>query len=454
MIPLLPLVVPWLVGTVLLFVNGCARWVSWLAAAILAASAVLELVLLVDLSVGDGHPLELVTGNWPQGIGIRLYVDRLALFFGVITAGVLAVVLVHEVRVGVRSRLFPGLLLLLGTGLHGAYFTGDLFNFYVFFELAVVSSFALASYGFGRKEVRGALIYVAVNLFGSMLFLVGVASLYHEIGTLDFEQIQATVAGGGRVMVMSAALLFAALSVKLGLFPFHGWVPVLYSHARPAVAAALSGALVNIGAYGLLRLGTSVLDVARDAGAVVLVVVGLVATGYGALLALRRRDPAEFAAYTSVVHAGYLVFALGIGGVDGAAAILLTVLAGSVDKTAMFLALDLRGRTRARLALIIACGVAGLPFTLGMLSKLQLFRAALASAEPLPVTAAFLVSAALVLAAAFRFVALARRDERVGGGSVWPVAVLMTSSVVLGVVAEPVVRIAYSIALELTRGGS
>src|SRR5690606_12216625 len=153
------------------------------------------------------------------------------------------------------------------------------FNFYVFFELAVVSSFALASYGFGRKEVRGALIYVAVNLFGSMLFLVGVASLYHEIGTLDFEQIQATVAGGGRVMVMSAALLFAALSVKLGLFPFHGWVPVLYSHARPAVAAALSGALVNIGAYGLLRLGTSVLDVARDAGAVVLVVVGLVATG-------------------------------------------------------------------------------------------------------------------------------------------------------------------------------
>ena len=88
------------------------------------------------------------------------------------------------------------------------------------------------------------------------LFLIGVAATYRIVGTLDLAQIAERIGGADdEALILSASMIFAGLSVKLGLFPFHSWVPVLYSHARPAVAAVMTGALVNLAAYGLLRFG-------------------------------------------------------------------------------------------------------------------------------------------------------------------------------------------------------
>src|SRR5690606_22186814 len=123
-------------------------------------------------------------------------VDGFGLWFATICAGVAAAVMIHEGATRVGSRLFPALLVLMCAGLHGAFFTGDLFNFYVFFEISVVTSFALAAYGYGRAEVRGSFVYVALNLLGSVLFLFGVAALYPTTGTLDFTDIAVRAARG------------------------------------------------------------------------------------------------------------------------------------------------------------------------------------------------------------------------------------------------------------------
>lgn len=444
---LLPLAGAWILGACLLLADGRRPLVCALASVGLAAVAASDLALLL------GHGSHgLVAGGWPAGIGIRLRADRLSLVFAAVSSAVLAAVMAHESRAAVRSRLFPALLLLLAAGLHGVFFTGDLFNLYVFFELAVVSSFALAAYGYGRAEVRGAFVYVSLNLLGTVLFLMGVAALYHARGTLDLAQIAAERRGPEEALLLPAALLFAAFALKVGLFPFHAWTPVLYGHARPAVAAAMSGALVNVGSYALLRLGHGALADARAAAAPVLVVLGAAAIVYGALLALRRRQPAEVVAYASVVQAGYVVLALGIGGAAGVAALLLAVLSGSLDKAAMFLSLDGRGAVRATAAGVAAVGVAGLPVTLGFVAKIWLFHAALAGPLPGLATAALASSSVLLLEPLVRVWRRAdgappRGATRGGAG-----LVLAAASVALGVLAAPLLELLASVGGELLAG--
>ena len=74
-----------------------------------------------------------------------------------------------------RERVFPGLVVLLGAGLTGVFLTGDLFNFYVFFELSMTAAYILATYGGTRRELGAALVFTTVNLLGTFVFLLSVA---------------------------------------------------------------------------------------------------------------------------------------------------------------------------------------------------------------------------------------------------------------------------------------
>jgi multicomponent Na+:H+ antiporter subunit D len=451
LIPLLPLILTWLAGAVLLLLDGRKRWVIAVAMSGLLAAFVLDAAMLARLTAGGEDPFVVTTGGWPAGVGIRLQVDGLAALFSTVSAAVLCIVLLHEARSGVRSRTFPALIVLLGAGLHGAFFTGDLFNFYVFFEVSVVTSFALASYGSGRAEIRGTFVYVALNLFGSVLFLMGVAAVYHATGALDFEQITAVSRGDPSALWLPGVLLFTSLSLKLGLFPFHGWVPVLYSHARPAVVAAFAGALVNIGAYGLLRFGHTWLSFERSSASWFLVLLGGLTATYGALLSANRKTTRRGIAYGAVVHAGYIVLTLGVGGELGIAATLWLVVAGALDKSALFLCLDAHGKWRRRAFLIGAASVAGLPITVGFVAKLHLFRAAWSAPLHWAALAFVTTSSVLMLSMVYRFWRLECRDVPVQRRRTLTAASVAIAIVALGVLAAPVDRVIREVAAELAR---
>lgn len=452
---LVPLLVSWGGGVALLAADGQRRWVGCLAAVTLAGVLGADLYALAEVS--GGAPLELVTGGWPAGVGIRLRADSMSLFFAVISSGVLLAVMLHELSCEIRSRLFPALLLLLAAGLHGAFFTRDLFNLYVFFELAIIASFVLAASGYGRAEIRGTFVYVAVNLLGTVVFLSGVVASYHAFGTLDMDQIAARAPQSpGAATLLSGSLLFAAMSLKLGMFPFHYWLPVLYSHAQPPVAAAMTGALTNLGLYSLIRLGFSVFPAGRREAAEILLLLGAASILYGAILAAARRSRARIAAYAAVVHAGYIVLALGLGGEAGVAAALLTGLAGSMDKTALFLSLEAGGPVRRAAVLVASGSVAGLPVTAGFVAKLLLFRAALERAGGWGWVAALALvgSAVLLLAGSFRFWILTAR--RAAPGRERPtslfVASLAAALLLFGLIPGPVVSFAESTGLAITGG--
>jgi multicomponent Na+:H+ antiporter subunit D len=392
----LPAGIPWVLAAVLALLDGRRRWVGLLAAAGLGA-ALLALVRLTFVVLREGT-VEVIAGGWPEGVGITLRADALGVTFALISVAVILAAMLYEVALGVRWRAFPALVLLVAAGLTGLFLTGDAFNFYVFFEISMIASFVLAGYREEDYQVRAAFIFAVVNLLGSFVFLIGIAALYGISGSLDMETIAARVARLDPSSVIAiAALIFAAFFLKLGLFPFHFWLPAVYVGSHAPVAAILSGALANIGAYGLLRFGAGVLPRELELGAPAVMAIGAASIAYGSLQAVSRRDTSEMMAYSAIGQAGYVLLALGVGGPVGYAAAVVYAVVNSLNKGVVFLSAGLRGPLVGAAFAVGAFSIAGVPPAAGFLGKLMVFETG-ATLETLPaavalVTLVFLGSA-------------------------------------------------------------
>lgn len=389
---IVPLGISWFLAVLLAPFDGKRPWVGWMAVA--GLSATLAATLQLALSVFQTGPQELVVGGWPTGIGITLRADELGVIFALFSTGALLAALVYEVIGGVHERSFPAVVLFMATGLSGLFLTGDAFNFYVFFEVSMIAAFVLARYGKRRRETRAALIFTAVNLLGSTLFLSAIAALYHVTGTLDMRAIAVwanTAALPATLLI--ATIIFVAFSVKIGLFPFHFWLPPVYRDTWPAVAAILSGAIANIGSYGLIRFGAEILPREQQVGGVALVVLGAASIVYGAYQAIGVRSTSEALAYSSVSQASYILVAIGIGGSVGFAAAVLYALINALNKTLLFLATGLRGWLVGAAFAIGAFSVAGIPPAAGFFGKAALFRIGIADDRPAIVVLLFVSGA-------------------------------------------------------------
>jgi multicomponent Na+:H+ antiporter subunit D len=381
--------IPWALAAALSLLDGRKWWVGWVAVAGLGTTLA-ALARLAVLVVGGGR-VEMTAGGWPEGVGITLRADALGATFALVSVGVIFASLLYEVLGGVRSRTFPALVVFMTAGLTGLFLTGDVFNFYVFFEVSMTAAYVLASYREQDYQVRAAFIFAVINLLGSVVFLIGVAALYHVTGSLDMVTIAERIDPVQPNSVIAiAAAIFVAFSLKLGLFPFHFWLPAVYVGSHPPVAAILSGALANIGSYGLLRFGGGLLPRELELGSAVVVVLGTASIIYGALQAVSRRDTSEVFAYSAIGQAGYVLVALGVGGTVGYAAAVLYAVVNSLNKGLLFLAAGLRGPLVGPAFAVGAFSVAGVPPTAGFLGKVALFESGLV-AGTVPTSVALIV---------------------------------------------------------------
>jgi multicomponent Na+:H+ antiporter subunit D len=181
-----------------------------------------------------------------------------------------------------------------------------------------------------------------------------------------------------------------AFCVKLGLFPFHFWLPIVYAGARPAVAAILGGALANIGSYGILRFGAGLLPRELEFGAIALLVIGGASILYGSLQAVSRRTAPEVLAYSSIGQVGYILVALAVGGRVGFAAAVVFSLVNSLNKALLFLAAGLRGWLVGAAFAVGALSVTGIPPSAGFFGKAALFRAGVDAGDVAVVVLLFL----------------------------------------------------------------
>lgn len=358
------------IGTALL--DGTRRRNGWLTVAILALATLATIRL--GWQVYDSGTQSMAVGSWGQGIGITLRVDMVGIIFAVLCQLVLLAALIYEVVSDVGARIFPSLVLFLAVGLTGLTFTGDAFNFYVFFEISMMASYILVNYGETPRQFRAAFVFITVNLLGSVLFLIGIAGIYHTTGFLDMVRIRDQMPlVQENPAILTATIIFVAFCVKLGLFPFHFWLPTVYTGTRPAVAAILSGALANIGTYGLIRFGLDIFPRELEAASWVLLILGAASIIYGGLQAVSRHAPAEVLAYSAIGQVGYIMIALSFANPVGLAAVIIYSVLNSLNKTVLFLSAPLRGGIATTALVIGAFSVAGVPPVGGFFAKYVMF---------------------------------------------------------------------------------
>lgn len=256
-------------------------------------------------------------GQWPAPYGITLVADHLSAAMIAVTAVVgLATVLYSFADVGNKEVAFGfhPLLQVLLAGVCGAFLTGDIFNLYVWFEVMLISSFALLILGGKREQVDGAVTYVALSLISTVLFLSGIGLLYGLTGTLNMADLHLRVQEvENQGLVTAVAILFlVAFGLKSAVFPLYFWLPASYHTPRVAVSAVFSGLLTKVGVYGLMRVFTLVF--VHDVGYThqLLLWVAACTMVVGVLGAAGQNELRRILSFHIVSQIGYMILGLAL----------------------------------------------------------------------------------------------------------------------------------------------
>jgi multicomponent Na+:H+ antiporter subunit D len=294
-------------------VTGTRRWAAAGPIAIAAAGLAMALALVA----GPAEPLVLWIGGWKFPIGISLVADGLARLLLVIIAVVSLAALVFSMDYMARytsPSLYYGLFLLMLAGMNGVVLSGDLFNIFVFIEIAGIASYALVAFGTEADELEASLKYLALGTIASTFLLVGIAIVYNVTGQLNWAKIaQAVAAAGGpsRPLYVAAAFFLMGFGLKAAMVPFHAWLPDAHPSAPAPISAMLSGVLIKAcGVYALARVVFSVFGSSETFGWV-FVIMGTASMVVGVFLAVGQWDFKRLLAYHSISQMGYVVLALG-----------------------------------------------------------------------------------------------------------------------------------------------
>ena len=287
------------------------------------AVAVVLFNLIAAVAALGGEPVRLFVGGWGEGpglrgvLGIEMVCDGLAKLM-LVTINMVALVAVVFARSYMRRFtsmwLFDSLFLLMTGAMNGVVLAGDLFNLFVFLEVAAIASYALVGFGCEGEELEAAFKYLVLGTVGSAFILMGVAIIYSLTGQLNMAKVAALlpkVGSTGPAVLLAAAALLGGLALKAAMVPFHTWLPDAYPSAAP-VSAMLSGVLIKAsGVYALARIVFNVLGPTSQY-ATVLMVLGAASMVIGAFMAVGQWDFKRLLAYHSISQMGYVVLALGV----------------------------------------------------------------------------------------------------------------------------------------------
>ncbi len=444
------------------------------------AGAVAQLgagIVLLTAVLGDGIQVEQI-GDWPAPFGITLVADLLSAALVVVT-GVLGVVVMVASFGGIDVRresfgYYPLLLVLL-VGVTGAFLTGDIFNLFVMFEVMLIASFVLLALGGERAQLEGAIKYVTINLVGSAFFLAAAGILYGLTGTLNMADLSLRLAelDAPAIKATVAMLLLVVFGIKAAIFPLFSWLPASYHTPPPVVSAIFAGLLTKVGIYALIRTFTLLFPTSDPFAQPLLIVIAALTMVIGALGALGQRDLRRILSFLVVSGVGYMLMGLSLFTSVAIGAGIFYLLQDAFTKTALFLVAGIVRRiggsfhlpelgSLSRVSPILiplfaipALSLAGIPPMSGFVAKVGLVGAGLEAGQGVLVAAALLASfltlfvVARVWGEAFQkvppegmSVSLAGRATSGGRLTILaPTVALVILIVVLGIGAEPLVRL-------------
>ncbi len=314
-----------------------------------ATLGLLALGLLMVWAANDGTIRVYELGSWKAPFGIVLVLDRLSAMMVLLTACLAVIVQLHAMGGwDRRGHHFYSLFQVQLMGINGAFLTGDLFNLFVFFELLLIASYGLMVHGGGPFRLKAGLQYVTINLVGSVIFLMGLGTIYGSTGTLNMADFAVRISqvpeSDQALVAVGATLLLVVFAIKAALVPLHFWLPATYSNAPPLVAA-LFAIMSKVGVYCLIRFAD--LSLLEGAGALAglganwLVPCSVVTVIVGSVGVLAARSLSQQASYAGIASVGTMLIAFGIFTPAAQAAGFYYLLHSTLAIAGLFLLIDL-----------------------------------------------------------------------------------------------------------------
>jgi NADH-quinone oxidoreductase subunit M len=453
------------------------------------ATFAVSLLILVGFDAGKGGFQLEVDKVWiaPLGIRFHLGVDGISLWLVMLTTLLMPVTLLSPQAIGTRNirvREFTVAMLVLETGMLGAFLALDLFVFYVFWELMLIPMYFIIGIWGGDRRLYAAIKFVIYTLVGSLLMLAAILYLYSQwhaaSGGYSFDYTELshlTLPIVPQLLCFSAFAL--AFAIKVPIFPFHTWLPDAHVEAPTGGSVILAAVLLKFGTYGFLRFALPMFPLAAEYAAPLIAVLAVIGIVYGALMAYVQDDAKKLVAYSSVSHLGFVVLGIltvNAAGVQGA---LYQMLAHGISTGGLFLGVGLlydRRHTRrlsdfgglwkqmpvfAAFFLVIVLASVGLPGLCGFVGEFLVLIGAFTANKtwaangmlgyfPAPKLLAGISATAVILAAMYLLTMYQRlmfgpldkpenktvRDVR--GRETWVFAIVTVAALVMGLYPKPI----------------
>ena len=310
MIPVLLIVIPLLSGLVSFFIKDPKAAKGWA----LLSSVVTLLVSLAGIFIYQQAANLRFDAPWLQTLGSRFTVglDGMGQMLCLLNALAMPLIFAATYKNHYRNPgAFYALMLLTQAGMMGVFTSYDLLLFYFFWELALIPAYFLCSQWGGEKRIAVTFKFFIYTFVGSLLMLIGILYLYYKNPAQSFalNDIYATVLSKSDQSWVFW-LFFIAFAIKMPVFPFHTWQPDTYEQAPTAATMVLSGVMVKMGIFAVLRWLIPVFPSATDQFSQLIIVLSVIGMLYASLIAIRQDDIKRLIAYSSIAHIGLMCAAI------------------------------------------------------------------------------------------------------------------------------------------------
>jgi NADH-quinone oxidoreductase subunit M len=309
MIPVLLILIPLLTGLISFFIKDDKAVKTW---SLLSAIVTL---LIAFTAVFSCYPAQLsYDAAWLPTLGSRfaLMTDGMGKMLCLLTAVsfplIFAAIFKNNYK---QSSGFYGLMLLSQAGLMGVFTAADALVFYFFWELALIPVYFLCSIWGGEKRIAVTFKFFIYTFLGSLLMLVGILFLYfhtndHSFALKSFYHIHLS----GKQENFIFWLFFIAFAIKMPIFPIHTWQPDAYEQSPTATTMVMSGIMVKMGIFAVVRWLLPVFPNASVQFANIIIILSVIGMIYASLIAIRQDDIKRLIAYSSIAHIGLMCAAI------------------------------------------------------------------------------------------------------------------------------------------------
>jgi NADH-quinone oxidoreductase subunit M len=334
-----------LLGAIITALSGRAAKAVALISSIVSLG--LALVLVANF-VPDASSQFVVNYPWISDLGISFHagIDGISMITVLLTNLLVPIIILaslnHEYK---NQHAFFALILFMQSGLLLVFTAMDAFLFYIGWEAALIPIYFICAIWGGRDRIRVNMKFFVYTVGGSLFMLLGIIYLYlqnpgHNFDIQAFYNLDLDPVQQGWIFWS----FFIAFAIKMPIFPFHTWQPDTYTEAPTPGTMLLSGIMLKMGIYGVIRWILPVVPMGVQEWGTTALILSIIGIVYASIIAFKQRNAKRLVAYSSIAHVGLIsagIFALNTQGSQGT---MVQMLSHGINVIGLFFVLDIIAR--------------------------------------------------------------------------------------------------------------